>query len=154
MAKQTKLVAHPYLVVALALLLALSASIAHAQRPAQRVAIATRSLARGTVLSADDFVYRDTTMRAPVEPSRVDTGWVTRSAIAAGDVLREPAVQPPIVISANQTVDLEWQDVNVRLIIRGTATRNASLGDRVIVRTDAGRRIEGTVIAPGRVRID
>jgi flagella basal body P-ring formation protein FlgA len=154
MARQTKLVAHPLLVATLALLLALSASIAHAQRPAQRVAIATRSLARGTVLSAADFEYRDTTARGPIASARVDTGWVTRSTIAAGEVLREPAVQPPIVVSANQTVDLEWQDVNVRLIIRGTATRNASLGDRVIVRTDAGRRIEGTVIAPGRVRID
>ena len=95
MARQTKLVAHPLLVATLALLLALSASIAHAQRPAQRVAIATRSLARGTVLSAADFEYRDTTARGPIASARVDTGWVTRSTIAAGEVLREPAVQPP-----------------------------------------------------------
>ena len=33
-------------------------------------------------------------------------------------------------------------------------TRNAALGERVTVRTALGHRIDATVIAPGRVRID
>jgi len=93
-------------------------------------------------------------MRAPLDSSRVALGWTTRRMIAAGEILRSPAVEPPIVVGANQPVEVEWADQNVRLTIRGVAARNASLGDRVAVRTDLGRRVEGTVVAAGRVRID
>lgn len=146
--------AQPYLLTALAILLALSASLAHAQQPTRRAAIATRVLARGSVLSVDDFVYRDTTLRGPADTSRVDAGWVTRRTINAGEVLRAPAVEPPTIVQANQPVEIEWQDQNVRLTLRGIAGRNGALGERVSVRTELGHRIDATVVAPGRVRLD
>jgi flagellar basal body P-ring formation protein FlgA len=124
------------------------------QATSRRVAFATHALARGAVLTADDFQVRDTTLRAPLDTGVVAAGWVTRRTIAAGEMLREPAVQPPDVISANEPVELEFREANVRLIIRGTATRSAALGERIIVRTEQGKRIEGVVIAAGRVRID
>jgi flagella basal body P-ring formation protein FlgA len=120
----------------------------------RRLAVATHALARGAVLTANDFEFRDSTMRAPADSSRVAPGWTTRRTIAAGEILRSPAVEPPIVVSANQPVEVEWADRNVRLTIRGVAARNASVGERVAVRTDLGRRVEGTVVAAGRVRID
>jgi flagella basal body P-ring formation protein FlgA len=40
------------------------------------------------------------------------------------------------------------------MTVRGIAARNASMGERVSVRMEHGRRIEATVVAPGRVRID
>jgi flagellar basal body P-ring formation protein FlgA len=120
----------------------------------RRLAVATHALARGAVLSADDFEFRDSTMRAPLDSSRVAPGWTTRRMIAAGEILRSPAVEPPIVVGANQLVELEWADQNVRLTIRGIAARNASVGERVAVRTELGRRVEGTVVAAGHVRID
>jgi flagella basal body P-ring formation protein FlgA len=146
--------ARPYLVAALTLLLALSASLAHAQRPVSRAAVATRALARGTVLDADDFVVRDTALSGPADTSRVVAGWVTRRAFTPGEVLRAPAVEPPTIISANQTVEVEWVDENVRLTIRGVATRNAALGDRIPIRTELGHRLDAIVVAPGRVRLD
>lgn len=145
---------HPFLLVTLVLLIALSASLAHAQQPGRRAAVATRALARGTVLSVDDFEFRDTTMRGVTDTSRVDAGWVTRRMIAAGEVLRSPAVEPPMLVVANQAVEVEWRESNVRLTFRGTVTRGAALGERVTVRTDAGRRMEATVVAAGRVRLD
>lgn len=154
MARPTKGFAHPFLLAALAVLLLLSAGLAHAQLPARRAAVATRALARGTVLSVDDFAFRDTTLRGPADTSRVDAGWVTRRAIAVGEVLRSPAVEPPTIVSANQSVEIVWRDQNVRLTIRGIAARNASLGERVPVRTELGRRIDATVVGPGRVRLD
>jgi flagellar basal body P-ring formation protein FlgA len=120
----------------------------------RRLAVATHALARGAVLSADDFEFRDSTMRAPLDSSRVAPGWTTRRMIAAGEILRSPAVEPPIVVGANQPVEVEWADQNVRLTIRGIAARNASVGERVAVRTELGRRVEGTVVAAGHVRID
>lgn len=151
-----KRVEYPYLVATLVALIALSATVAHAQtrEPTRRVAVATRTLARGTVITADDFVMRDTTVRGYVDTTTVGEGWVTRRLIGAGEVLRSPAVERPYAVTANQPVELEWQSSNVRLTLRGVATRNAALGERIPVRTDSGRRVEATVIAPGRVRLD
>ena len=128
-----------------------------APAPKQRVAVAARTLARGTVLSADDFALRDTTMRMSAsEPDTtpVVAGWVTRRTINAGEVLRSPAVEAPAVVNANSPVLIEWSDGNVRLTVHGIAARNGALGDRIPVRSDLGKRFEATVVAPGRVRID
>lgn len=147
-------IAHPYLLAALAILLMLSASLARAQAPTRRAAIATRALARGTVLNSDDFVFRDTTFIGAADTARIDAGWVTRRSFAAGEVLRTPAVEPPTIVSANQPVEIEWRDQNVRLTLRGIAARNGALGERVPVRTALGRRLDAVVVAPGRVRLD
>ena len=145
---------YPILVGTLVGLIALSATVAHAQQsPSRKVAVATRTLARGTVLSAGDFVMRDTTVRGPIDTSIVGEGWVTRRLIGAGEVLRMPSVERPRAVNANQPVELEWEDKNVKLILRGIATRSAAMGERIEVRTDSGRRVEGTVVAPGRLRL-
>jgi flagella basal body P-ring formation protein FlgA len=143
------------MLVALIALVLLSARLAGAQQAsARRMAFATHSISRGAVLTADDFEYRDTTSRAPLDTSIVSAGWVTRRTIVAGEVLREPAVQPPLLVTANQSVEIEWKDDNISLTMRGTSTRSGALGERVTVRTEAGKRIEATVVAAGRVRID
>jgi flagella basal body P-ring formation protein FlgA len=122
--------------------------------PTVRMPIALHTIVRGAVLTADDFEYRDTTTHNSPDTAQITAGWVTRRTITAGEILRAPAVEPPTIVSANSTVQVEWVDGNVRLTIRGVAARSASLGDRVAVRTELGKRIEGTVVAPGRVRID
>jgi len=130
---------------------------ASAAQPKQRVAIATRTLARGTVLSGGDFELRDTTMRmsaAQPDTTPVVAGWVTRRTINAGEILREPAVEAPAVVNANSPVLIEWVDGNVSLTVHGIASRNGALGERIPVRSDLGKRFEATVVAPGRVRID
>ena len=150
-------VEYPLLVGTLVALIALSAELGNAQTTAsgtQRVAVATRTIARGTVLSTGDFVLRDTTLRGPSDTTTVGEGWVARRLIGAGEILRVPAVERPRMINANQPVQLEWSDKNVTLVLRGVATRNAALGERIAVRTDSGRRVEATVVAPGRLRLE
>jgi flagella basal body P-ring formation protein FlgA len=151
----TRRVLHPLLLVALIALVLLSARLAGAQQATpHRLAFATHAIARGAVLSADDFEYRDSTSRTPLDTSVVSAGWVTRRTIAAGEVLREPAVQPPVLVTANQPVEIEFRNENISLTMRGTSTRSGALGEHVTVRTEAGKRIEATVVAAGRVRID
>jgi flagella basal body P-ring formation protein FlgA len=148
---------HPFLLVALVALLVFAARVVGAQQTAPsagHVPVAARALARGEVLGTADIIYRDTTLHGPIDTASVAAGWVTRRAIAAGEVLREPAVEPPIIVAANTPVQLEWNDHDVHISVAGTATSSAALGERVMVRTEAGRRIEGTVVAPGHVRID
>jgi flagella basal body P-ring formation protein FlgA len=143
------------LLVAVVVLALLPARHAGAQQAVPRkMAFATRAIARGAVLTANDFEYRDSTSRAPLDTNQISSGWVTRRTIAAGEVLREPAVEPPDLVSANEPVEIEWKDQNISLTMRGTATRNGALGEHVTVRTEQGKRIEATVVAAGRVRID
>jgi flagella basal body P-ring formation protein FlgA len=135
-------------------LLSIVAAPAHAQT--RRVPVATHQIARGATLTAGDIELRDSTMRsgAPVDTADVIPGWVTRRVINAGEILRAPAVEPPNLVTANQPVAVEWVDRNIRLTLRGTATRNAAIGTRVTVRMESGRRVDGTVVGVGRVRID
>jgi flagella basal body P-ring formation protein FlgA len=131
---------------------------AHAQEasllPTRRVPVALHTIARGAALTAGDFEYRDTTTRLTPDTNQIVAGWVTRRTINAGEILHAPAVEPPVLVNANSPVQVEWVDGNVRLTLRGVAARNASLGERVPVRTELGKRVEGTVVAAGRVRID
>ena len=134
----------------------LSIVAAPARAQARRVPVATHQIARGATLAAGDIELRDSTMRpgTPIDTNDVAPGWVTRRVINAGEILRAPAVEPPNVVTANQPVAVEWVDQNIRLTLRGTATRNAAIGTRVTVRMESGRRIDGTVVGTGRVRID
>ena len=123
----------------------------------KRVAVATRAIPRGTVLTPGDFVVRDSvvhTVSAIPDTTRVVAGWTARRSIAAGELLVEPAVEAPAVVGANAPVQVEWMDRNVTLTVRGVAARAGAVGDRVPVRTETGRRLEATIVAPGRVRID
>ena len=150
----TRRLLHPLTLILIAAAIALSARLAAAQQAKVRVAVAARALARGAVLGDSDIVFRDTTGWATVDATPVAAGWVTRRVIAAGEPLRSPAVEPPVLVAANEPVEVEFRDGYVRLSIAGTAARDGALGERVPVRTELGRRIEGTVVARGRVRID
>jgi flagella basal body P-ring formation protein FlgA len=155
----SKRLLHPIVLVAIATLAMMWARLAAAQVPSvptaqQHVPVATRNIARGAVLTADDFEYRDTTSHAPADTNKVAAGWVARRTIMAGEILRAPAVEAPAVVNANSPVQVEFSDGNVRLTVQGTATRNGSLGERVPVRMEFGKRVEGVVVAPGRVRVD
>jgi flagella basal body P-ring formation protein FlgA len=122
----------------------------------RRVAVATHQIARGATLTADDIELRDSTMHpgTPIDTNEVVPGWITRRVINAGEILRAPAVEPPNVVTANQPVEVEWADGNIRLTLRGIAMRNAPIGSRVTVRMESGRRVDGTVVGTARVRIE
>ena len=140
----------------LSFLALLSIAAAPAGAQLRRVPVATHQIARGATLTASDIELRDSTMRsgAPIDTTDVVPGWVTRRVITAGEILRAPAVEPPNLVTANQSVAVEWVDQNIHLTLRGTATRNAAIGTRVTVRMESGRRVDGTVVGAGRVRID
>jgi flagella basal body P-ring formation protein FlgA len=151
---------HPLILVALVAACLLSARVLVGQTPAaamRRVAIATHAIPRGTVITGDDYEMRDTSTRGMVslpDTAPVTPGWIARRSIAAGEILRAPAIEAPTMVSANSTVQVEFADKNVILTVRGVAARNGALGERVPVRTELGKRIEATVVAPGRVRVD
>lgn len=136
---------------------AVAAPLARDQRRVT-VAVATRFLPRGTMLRDQDFARRDTVIvwrwgAVGPDTTRVQPGWVTRRPIAAGEVLRSPAVMPPPVVESGRPVHAIWQEGPVRLVLAGTATNTAALGAPVGVRIDRGRRLDGIAVAPDTVRL-
>ncbi len=120
--------------------------------------VATRALQRGDTLHASDIALLDTTIVwhwngiAP-EIARPLPGWVTHRPIAAGEVLRAPAVSAPPIVASGATVSAIWQDGSVRLVLIGVATNSAALGAPVSVRVDRMRRLDGVAVAPNTVRL-
>lgn len=136
------------------------------KQPASRVAVASREIARGVVLSATDIGYVPSTRTADrgaaakspaaIEPAVSGdslVGWTTRRLITVGEPLRAPAVTPPQLVKSGDVVDVVFQSESVFVTMRGKATRSAAFGEKVVIRMDNQRRLEGTVIAPGRVRV-
>jgi flagella basal body P-ring formation protein FlgA len=154
-------------VVATMLAPVVAGSMAHAQEVASpaphgtariTVARATRALMRGDTLGVNDFVLQDTVIAWHWNSIAPDTakplvGWVIRRQIAAGEVLRAPAVAPAPVINVGAMVKVLWQDGPVHLVLNGVATNSAALGANVGVRVDRNRRFDGVAVAPNLVRL-
>ena len=154
-------------VLATVLLLILNATSAFAQsnavQPVKGTARmtwpkATRALLRGEVVGASDFVLADTvivwTWKEPsADTMRAVAGWVTRRPIAQGEFMHGPSIAPASVITLGSTVQVLWQDGNVRLTLTGTATNNAAMGASVGVRLDRNRRLDGIAVGPNTVRL-
>ena len=122
-----------------------------------RLSVATRALQRGDTLRADDLAIVDTSIvwrwNTPPDTTRAQPGWVTRRAIAAGEVLRSPAVGAAPVVKVGTQVRVIYQDGPVRIMLSGVATNNAALGAPVGVRIDATRRLDGIAVAANTVRL-
>jgi flagellar basal body P-ring formation protein FlgA len=116
--------------------------------------VAARDLPRGIALAPSDIRYE--TGREPVPPGtdRIGAGWITRRVISAGEVLREPAVGRPQLVRAGEPVELLWKQGTIELRVRGTAMGAAAEGERVTVRIDTRRRMDGVAVAPGLVHIN
>ena len=116
-------------------------------------AVAARDLPRGAVLAAEDIAAAPLPAgRAPVPVAR--PGWTTRRTIVAGEPLVAPTVSPPDLVEAGQTVQAVWRRGAIELRVAGRATGSAALGERVLVRIDARRRVQGVVVGPALVQID
>jgi flagella basal body P-ring formation protein FlgA len=114
--------------------------------------VAARDLPRGITLSAEDLEYPN---GQAVEPASVSPGpgWVTRRVISRGEPLREPAVGRPQLVRAGEEVDVVWRGGAIQLRLRGTAMGAAAEGERVTVRIDARRRLDGVVAGPRLIHI-
>jgi flagellar basal body P-ring formation protein FlgA len=117
--------------------------------------VAARALERGALLGAGDLARKSEVRWGPpaAEPA-AEPGWETRRSIAAGEVLRPPAAAPPRVVHPGDAVRVVWRRGGVEVSLPARAVGAAALGERVGVRTEHGRRLEGVAAGPGLVRLE
>ena len=147
---------------------ATGAGTSEMDRSIDRVAVAAHEIARGSTLTAGDIAYaprdahtrersRSATPSTNTTPAAADdslVGFTTRRLLAAGEPLRAPAVVAPQLVKSGDLVEIVWGQDGIVVTLRGRATRSAGVGERIAVRVDSQRKLEGTVIAAGRVRVN
>jgi flagella basal body P-ring formation protein FlgA len=119
-------------------------------------AVAAYDLERGVELTADDIAFEPAVAWGPraMVASAVEEGWVTRRRLRKGEALAPPAVQAPLAVKPGQDVRIVYVHGSVELSLAGRAAGSGSLGERVAVRAETGKRLEGVIIAPGTVKVD
>jgi len=111
------------------------------------------------VLRTDDLLLRHTmTWGAPDSEAttRIEDiiGSEARRVLRDGEPIRPTDLAPAPVVFAGDTVRAEFIRDGVRLALVGTALHNASLGARVAIRLDRGRRFAGIATGRNTVRLD
>jgi flagella basal body P-ring formation protein FlgA len=120
------------------------------------MSVATRDLPRGATLGAEDIGSRRDVRWGP--PARdgeevVAAGWITRRRIKAGEALGSALAEKPAAVVPGQEVRVVWARGDISIAVSGRAAGRAAVGERVAVRADTGRRLEGIVIADGIVHV-
>lgn len=138
-----------------ALMCCAHAALAQSSGGSNRIPVAARDLTRGTVLSASDIKWTDTTLTdgSTPEAANVAPGWVARRLIHTGEILQEPGVEKPDLVRSGDAVVVIYSTPGVAIRVRGTAVGRGGKGDEVYVRLDNRRRLRGIIAGPNTVKV-
>jgi flagella basal body P-ring formation protein FlgA len=121
--------------------------------------VAAHAIARGALLSASDVLLKHSLvwgapdMELPVTLDEI-IGNESRRVLRDGEAIRAIDITSAPVVFAGDTVTAELIRDGVRVALIGTALHNASLGARVAIRFDRGRRFAGIATGRNTVRLD
>ncbi len=121
--------------------------------------VAARQIARGALLGENDVLVRHTLVwGAPdaeiIPPLESIIGMAARRVLRDGEPIRAIDIVSAPIVFAGDSVTAEIIRGGVRLALVGTALQNASLGGRVSIRFDRGRRFAGIATGRNTVRLD
>jgi flagella basal body P-ring formation protein FlgA len=116
---------------------------------------AARDLERAISLTAADLFAASEVIWGPPRRNAPDVGpgWVTKRRVRTGETLRPPVVEAPRLVRAGDAVKVVFSRGAITIALAGRAAGSAALGERVAVRVQTGRRLQGIVEAPGVVRV-
>ncbi len=122
------------------------------------VAVPARDLARGSLITEDDFVYQAVpAMRAASNVIRSIsdvTGKEARRALRAGELIRASDIKRPTLVAKGSTVTMVFEAPGMRLTATGRALTEGGQGQSITVLNPTSyRQVEATVIAAGTVRV-
>ena len=121
--------------------------------------VAARQIARGVLLGENDVLVRHTLVWGAPDSSIIIApesiiGTAARRVLRDGEPIRAIDIVSAPVVFAGDSVTAEIIRGGVRLALVGTALQNASLGGRVAIRFDRGRRFAGIATGRNTVRLD
>lgn len=121
------------------------------------VVVATRSLASGKHLTAEDLNMQvaELTQLPPgvVSDANEAIGKVLTVGVVAGYPLRQDMLRAPIVVRQGQSVRVIAQGQGFRVSSEGKAMSNAAVGQQVQVKAQNGQTVSGVVRADGTVEV-
>lgn len=124
----------------------------------EQVLVASRFLAKGTILSAADLRMERRDLAAlpggyETAPEQV-LGKQLRQALLAGGVISPQAVKTVPMIKQGETVTIVVRQGGMEVSSSGVAMSDANLGERLRVRNEASKRVvEGMVTGNRRVEV-
>lgn len=123
------------------------------------VVIAARALPRGVAITAADVDIDRRELSVRTEDAirrRADVvGNFTARPIAAGAVIEASQLDRPTLVGRGDLITLRAVAGGIEIVTEGKALRDGRLGERIPVENvRSGRRLTGTVVASGVVRID
>ena len=121
--------------------------------------VAARQISRGTLIGDTDVLMQHSLAWGAPDSETVTAldgiiGSQARRTMRDGETIRVTDVASAPVVFAGDTVTAEVIRDGVRLALVGTALHNASLGARVAIRLDRGRRFAGIATGRNTVRLD
>ncbi len=120
-----------------------------------RLMVSVSRLERGHVLALEDIAYEESVVWGPPRLNKQPdpVGWVAQRPVDIGDELRRPTVRPPLGVVSGSPVSIVWSTGTVAVTVPGVAAGSGPVGESVYVRTESGKRIRGTIVAPGVVDV-
>jgi flagella basal body P-ring formation protein FlgA len=121
--------------------------------------VTAHQIARGALFTENDLLIKHQLVwgapdgSAPLDINAL-VGTEARRTLRDGETLRLNDVAAIPVVHAGDQVTAEVVRDGVRLALAGTALQNASLGGRVAIRLDRGRRFAGIATGRNTVRLD
>ncbi|HYC30817.1 MAG TPA: flagellar basal body P-ring formation chaperone FlgA [Gemmatimonadales bacterium] len=118
---------------------------------------ATRALARGTVLAAEDLRTEPSVQWGPPREGgdMPAAGWTTLRPLASGDLVTSANAAMPQIVKAGDPVRVEWRRGGVLVALDGVALNPAGVGQPVRVRLGGrGGQRSGQASGPGLVSLD
>lgn len=122
------------------------------------VAIVSRSMQRGSIISTDDVVLSRQNV-AQVgkgylrDPQRA-VGLQLKRPLQSGQPLRLSHLKEPQIVKRGDKVILEAGNKSINVVTIGHALNAGQLGEQIKVRNEKSQRVvDATVVAPGKVRV-
>ncbi len=117
--------------------------------------VAAHEIPRGQMIGDSDVAWADRVEWGPPGAQHDDpVGMQAQRRIPTGETLVEPTVLPGPWVESRDPVEVLFQKGRVTIALRGTALGDGRPGERVHVRLEDGRRVQGRAIGPGRVSLE
>lgn len=122
------------------------------------VAVATRNLPRGTILTEEDIEFIN--MTAPqaglgyIEDASLALGMSLKRPLRSGEPVRHSHLANAKVIAKGDKVMLEANHAGISVVTAGTALAAGEIGEQISVKNNSSNRVvDAVIMAPGRARV-